>query len=140
MKDVGRAIDYLETRNDIQTEKLAYYGYSWGAGRMASIVTAVENRLKANVLVVGGFSSGKPLPEIDQIHFAPRVTIPTLMLNGCFDSTFPLETSQLPLFRALGTPAEHKRHVLYDTGHDVPFNQMNAEILAWLDRYLGPVK
>lgn len=104
------------------------------------MITAVENRLKTSVLVVGGFSAGKPLPEVDQVNFAPRVTIPTLMLNGRYDSTFPLETSQLPLLRALGTPAEHKRHVVYDTGHDVPLNQMNAEIIAWLDRYLGPVK
>ena len=45
VKDVGRAIDYLETRSDIQSEKVAYYGFSWGA-RMGAIVPAVENRLK----------------------------------------------------------------------------------------------
>ena len=29
-KDVGRSIDYLETRSEIDSERLAYYGVSWG--------------------------------------------------------------------------------------------------------------
>jgi hypothetical protein len=29
-KDIGRTIDYLETRKDIQADKLAYLGWSWG--------------------------------------------------------------------------------------------------------------
>ena len=42
--------------------------------------------------------------------------------------------------RARLTPPERKRHVLYDTGHYVPESQSGAEIAAWPDRYLGPVK
>ena len=30
-KDLGRSIDYLETRSDIDVHKLAYYGVSLGA-------------------------------------------------------------------------------------------------------------
>jgi eukaryotic-like serine/threonine-protein kinase len=30
-KDIGRSIDYLETRQDIEPNKLAYEGFSWGA-------------------------------------------------------------------------------------------------------------
>ena len=30
-KDLGRSIDYLETRSDIDHDKLAYLGFSWGA-------------------------------------------------------------------------------------------------------------
>jgi hypothetical protein len=44
------------------------------------------------------------------------------------------------MLHALGTPSEHKRHVLYETSHNLPPNQTAAEIQAWLDRYLGPVK
>ena len=29
-KDLSRALDYLETRPDVTTEPLAYYGVSWG--------------------------------------------------------------------------------------------------------------
>ena len=36
-------------------------------------------------------------------------------------------------------PAE-KRHVVFDAGHDpLPRSQMIREILAWLDKYMGPV-
>ena len=31
VKDASRAIDYIETRPDLDHEKIAYYGYSWGA-------------------------------------------------------------------------------------------------------------
>ena len=99
---------------------------------------ALENeRLKASVLLVGGFFPERTLPEVDQINFAPRVKIPVLMLNGKYDHNFPLEASQLPLFRNLGTPEEHKRHVLFDTGHWLLEKAACEEIVAWLDRYLG---
>jgi hypothetical protein len=53
---------------------------------------------------------------------------------------FPVETSQLPLFRLLGTPEKDKRHVIYETGHAVPRKEFIREGLDWLDKYLGPVK
>ena len=79
-------------------------------------------------------------PEVDQINFAPRVRIPTLMLNGRYDFLFPFETSQIPMYRFLGTPEEHKVHKVYETAHFVPRNEEIKETLNWLDRYLGPVK
>jgi hypothetical protein len=30
-KDLSRSVDYLESRPDINSNKLAYEGYSWGA-------------------------------------------------------------------------------------------------------------
>jgi eukaryotic-like serine/threonine-protein kinase len=138
-KDLGRSIDYLETRPDIDSSKLAYEGASWG-GAMGSLLPAVEDRIKALVLVVPGFYLEKTLPEVDQLNFAPRVKIPVLMLNGRFDFIFPVESSQEPMFRMLGTPNEHKRRVVYETGHNIPRNELIKETLDWLDRYLGPVK
>ena len=44
-KDASRAIDYVETRPDFDHQKLAYYGYSWGA-EMGGIVPAVDPRIK----------------------------------------------------------------------------------------------
>ena len=138
-KDLGRSIDYLETRSDIDHNKLAYEGYSWGAA-MGAVLPAVEDRFKALVLINPGFFLQKQPPEVAQINFAPRVKAPVLMLNGRFDFLYPTGPSQEPMFRLLGTPKEHKRRVLYDTGHDVPRNEMIKETLNWLDRYLGPVK
>ena len=138
-KDLRRSVDYLETRSDIDSDQLAYYGFSWG-GRLGGLMVAVAGRFKTAILYVAGFRFQKQKPEVDPFHFVSRVRIPVLMLNGRYDSFFPHETSQIPMFKLLGTPEEHKRHLIYDTGHLIPRNQLIKESLEWLDRYLGPMK
>lgn len=138
-KDLGRSIDYLETRKDIDANKIAYYGSSWGAA-LGLILPAMEPRIKTNVLLLGGFCLQKALPEADQINFAPRIHIPTLMLNGRYDFFFPIDTSQDPAFKWLGVPPEDKKRILYNSGHDVPRVELIREVLAWFDHYLGPVR
>jgi hypothetical protein len=93
-------VDYLETRSDIDKNKLGFYGDSWVGGMGASI-PALEKRLRVSVLANGGFSVTPTLPEVDQFNFAAHVTIPTLVLNGRYDFTFPVETSRLPIDEAL---------------------------------------
>ena len=140
VKDLKRSIDYLETRPDIDSRKLAYEGMSYGSA-LGPIIAAVEDRLKVNVFLAGGLGlMGQGRPEVNQINYITRVKVPTLMLNGKYDSLFPLETSQKPMFDLLGTPAEHKQWKLYDTDHIPPVNEMVKETLSWLDKYLGPVK
>lgn len=136
IKDFRRCIDYLETRPDIDGTKLAYYGMSWGA-ELGAIIPAVEERLKASILLAGGLS-GNPRPEIDAINYVTRVKVPTLMLNGKYDTLEIPETSQKPLFDLLGT--RDKQRVLDETDHIPTTVVYIREILAWLDRYLGPVK
>jgi predicted esterase len=138
-KDIGRTIDYLETRNDILSDKVGYFGYSWG-GFMGGIIPAIEKRLKALVLHVGGMVMNRALPEVDQINFLTRVYQPVLMLNGKYDMYFPVETSQKPMFNLLGTPAKDKNLLIYDTGHLVPKTELIKEALNWYDKYLGPVR
>jgi pimeloyl-ACP methyl ester carboxylesterase len=75
------------------------------------------------------------------VDLTGRITIPVLMINGRYDYTFPLETHQKPMFDLLGTPPEHKRHVVYEAGHwPFPRAEFIRENLAWLDKYLGPVE
>jgi hypothetical protein len=64
------------------------------------------------------------------------------MVNGRQDFALPYETNQKPFFEALGTPAADKRLVLYEGGHRNPVTRPDllGEILAWFDRYLGPVQ
>jgi eukaryotic-like serine/threonine-protein kinase len=140
VQDVRRTLDYLATRKDIDTSKIAYQGISWG-GRLGAIIPAVEPRFKTAIIDSGGLAGGRSLPEVDQINYVTRVTIPVLMLNGRFDAIEPVESSQLPMFRLLGTPAEHKRHVIYEAAHgDYPENAYIKEVLDWLDKYLGPAR
>jgi len=137
-KDVSRAVDYAETRPELDHGKVAYYGYSWGAV-MGAIVPAVEPRIKVCVFALGGLDFPKTLPEVDPINFVSRVKQPVLMLNGRYDFFFPMEASQKPLYRLLGSRKDQKKHLLYDTGHNIPRNELIKETLNWLDEYLGPI-
>ena len=69
------------------------------------------------------------------------MTRPVLMLNGRYDYLFPLDSSQIPMFKLLGAPDADKRHVIYEAGHfPLPRGAMIRETLDWLDRYMGPVE
>jgi len=141
-KDVGRSIDYLETRDDIDKTRIAYLGVSQGSA-YGVILAALEDRFKAVVLLDGGmFQQTTNLAGLDQVDFAPRLTKPVLMVNGRYDATFPHDSAQLPLFRMLGTPAADKRHVVFDTPHDVRLRRTDLvkEVLDWYDKYLGKVQ
>jgi len=137
-KDIGRTMDYLQTRSDIQYDKIGYLGWSWG-GFLGGIMPAVEKRFKAVVLNVGGMEMEKALPEADQINFLPRITQPILMLNGKHDMFFPIETSSKPMFGFIGTPDADKLRIVYESGHLVPRTDFMKETLNWYDKYLGPV-
>jgi hypothetical protein len=142
VSDARRSLDYLETRPDIDAARLAFFGLSWGA-QLGPITMALDPRIKAGVLLMGGLFSGKPAPEVDSFTFAPRVRIPILMLNGDQDFIFPLQTSQRPLFEELGTPSADKKHVLYPGGHEIFVTQRSQivqEVVGWLDRYVGRVQ
>jgi dienelactone hydrolase len=138
-KDVGRSIDYLETRDDIDKNRIAYLGVSQGSA-YGVVLAALEDRLRAVVFLDGGmFQQTAGLAGLDQVDFAPRLTKPVLMVNGRYDATFPYESAQLPLFRMLGTAAADKRHVVFDTPHDVRLRRTDLvrEVLDWYDKYLG---
>jgi dienelactone hydrolase len=137
-KDFSRTVDYLETRTDIDTKKLGFYGHSWG-GYIGGIIPAVEKRLAVNLLIVGGFG-GRAYPEAEAINYVPRIKMPVLMLNGRYDPTFPLESSVVPFYNLLGTSEKDKHLRIYETDHFVPKSEMIKETLNFLDRYLGPVK
>lgn len=138
-KDIGRCLDYLETRKDIQSDKIGYVGISWG-GFLGGIYPAIEKRIKVIVLNVGGMEMEKALPEVDQINFLPRILQPVLMVNGKHDMYFPVETFQKPMFDLLGTPKKDKKMIIYESGHQVPLTEFVKETLLWYDQYLGPVK
>ena len=141
-KDLARALDYVRTRPELDASRVAYLGVSMGAAEGVIYATLLQDRLKAAVFLDGGYFLDPPLPGRDQADFAPRLTIPLLMVNGRYDFSFSLEQSQRPLFRMLGTPVADKRHVVLDTPHDVRAQrpEMVREVLSWLDHYLGTVR
>jgi eukaryotic-like serine/threonine-protein kinase len=137
VQDFHRSVDYLESRPDIDRSRLAYYGMSVGAF-LGPIITAVDDRLKASVLLADGLDRvGRP--EANLMTYAGRVRTPTLMLNGRYDTQCPPDECSRPLPELLGTAAGEKRFVLYETDHIPPRTEYIKETLAWLDRWLGPV-
>src|SRR5262249_44005824 len=109
-KEMRRSIDYVATRPEIDTTRLAYVGSSWG-GRLAGVMLAIEPRFRAAVLNVPGLSMAPMRPEEDPVNFLPRIHIPVLMLSGQYDSVFPFELSQKPFLRLLGSPADKKKQI-----------------------------
>ncbi len=141
VNDCRRSIDFLEERADIDSDKIAYYGYSIGA-RAGSIVLALDNRPKIGVLACGGFANVAKRPEIDELNFVPRVHVPILMINGKYDLVCP-QLLQKAFFDDLGTAPDRKKYVLLDMGHGLSTetrSQETKEILDWLDRHFGPVR
>jgi len=140
--DLVHSVDYLHTRPDILKDSIGYAGTSYGSTSLGVIAVALEPRLRTAVLMDGGLPPRAGVaPEVDGFNFAPRIRVPVLMVNGRYDFTFPVASSQEPLFRFLGSPERDKRHVLLDAAHDSGFDRTNLirEVLQWLDRYLGTV-
>jgi eukaryotic-like serine/threonine-protein kinase len=138
-KDIKRTVDYVSSRSDMDSSRVAYFSTSWGSNQ-APINLVAEPRFKAAVLNVAGLTMERSRPEVDPLNYLPRVTQPVLMLNGKYDFFFPLETAQRPFFDMLGTPADRKKWFVYEGGHDVPRTELITESLRWLDTHLGPVR
>jgi formylglycine-generating enzyme required for sulfatase activity/predicted Ser/Thr protein kinase/dienelactone hydrolase len=137
-KEVFRAIDYLESRPDLDRSRFGYYSLSLGAF-FGPIPVALEPRIKASVFAAGGLRFNLP-PEIQTANFMPRVKTPVLLINGKDDFSVPA-ADRRRFLELLGTPPEDKKLVEMEGGH-VPTDtrQFFRAALDWYDRYLGPVK
>jgi TolB-like protein len=136
-EELGRTIDYLTTREDIDAGKLGWFGVSFGAATMLPLL-AVESRIGAVVLYSGGAGPRDDLPASEQeYNYLPRVTQPVLMLNGRYDIDSSPDAQQA-LFELLGSPPDQKKRVLFEAGHgNLPRFQVEKETLDWFERHLG---
>jgi dienelactone hydrolase len=140
--DLRRTVDYLETRDDLDVDRLGYLGISWG-GAVAPVMLALEERISAAVIIVGGLLMQDAQPLADPFNFLPRVKQPTIMINARFDSFYPLESSGRPFFDYLGTPEDERKLVVIDANHGLlsyARNQVVGEALGWLEQHLGPAR
>ena len=69
IKDLQRAVDVLRARANVDDERIAYLGISYG-GAMGALFVGIERRIKAAVLVVGdgGLVSHFTGPEDFELH------------------------------------------------------------------------
>ncbi|MBS1792802.1 MAG: protein kinase [Acidobacteria bacterium] len=135
--DLRRGVDYLETRDDLQKDRIGFLGISNGAN-VGLVLTAVETRYKTLVFESAGLEKDflTRTPETSPIKFASQIRTPKLVINGRYDETFPLNTDAKPLFKLLREP---KKIILYDGGHIPTVEFFVPTVNNWLDETLGPV-
>jgi len=137
--ELSLGLDFLETREDIDMDRLAYVGLSWGAGTRA-LFAAIDERWDAVVFVGGGIDERvhPTLPEALNVNFIPYIRVPKLLLNGRQDEEHPWLTRALPFWELLREP---KELVLADNEGHVPSLEVRIPAINdFLDRQFGPVR
>jgi uncharacterized protein len=156
MKDLQRAVDVLRARPNVDKDRIAYLGVSYG-GAMGVQFAAIEHRIKAAALVVadGGLvmHSTQPggLPFLASLSCATRAAwfrdmipiepirfvgfakpTPLLLQNGLMDVLVSASDAQL-LHNAVPEP---KKLLWYNAGHGLT-PQANFDRHDWLVQQIG---
>lgn len=131
VQDYMRGLDYLESRNDINIDKVGVYGLSMG-GAVSFILSGLDNRIKtavAGVTVV----YGNQYSAVNSYNFAPRIKDNLLlMIMGDKDGYYTPETAT-QLFNSIG--GENNELVIFKGGHKVPPSFIPA-IASWFEKGL----
>jgi dienelactone hydrolase len=134
--DLERGIDYLESRSDIDPERIAIFGGSLG-GWIGSILAAVDPRIKTAILSVPATETATAQTPAGRIinssNFFPRYKdLSLLMVLAEHDD--PLRNDRAKAFYDL--VQVEKEMVMYDASHFLDPQQYNKEILEWLKKHL----
>lgn len=133
--DVRRAVDYVFTRPEVDTTRVALMGESMG-GFNACRAAGLEPRLASVVLVVtgawpGSLGTDDPMwSEMHALNFAPRISAPTLMVYSKHDGV----PSGQELFDALHQPKDIVWHDI--DYHVILVEDQRPEIAKWLNEHL----
>lgn len=156
IKDLQRAVDVLRAHPNVDHDRIAYLGISYG-GAMGVLFAGIERRLKTAVLVVadGGLVTHFTGPEdfnfiaslscttrlnwyramvpIEPIRFIGHAPPTTLLLqNGYLDTLVPIADAQL-LHAATPQPSSIR---WYDAGHGLN-QQALFDRHDWLHQQIG---
>lgn len=144
--DLRRAIDFIETRKELDQKRIGYYGISLG-GIIGTVFCGVENRIKVPVIALAGgqlnllyeenalSSEAKDFVSIiEPLNFVQQISPrPFLMLNAKNDEIVPPAMSKL-LFYAAKDP---KDIIWYDAKHrDAPLDIIYGDGLNWFKKHL----
>ncbi len=129
-----RAIDYLETRPEIDTTRLGVHGYSMG-GMMAFLLTGTDGRIKVTVSCVT-WNWDNPIGKYQLIapyNFARAIgDRPFLMMMGQSDPLLPAEAAK----RLYGlVEKQSTSFIMFDCGHQLPTDYIGKS-LGWFQKYL----
>ncbi len=134
--DYRRAIDYLESRSDIDADRVGVLGYSLG-GMFTFYLSALDTRVRVGVACATplqaphGFGLGA---SVAMENFAGAIDeVAFLMLMGRTDETFTTEQAET-VFGLIESPA--KRLEFFDSGHRLPADYTDVAV-AWIGQHLG---
>lgn len=131
VQDYRRGLDYLETREDINIERIGVYGLSMG-GSVAFILTGLDERIKTAVTGVA-VVYGNQYSVVNAYNFAPRIkNKPFLMLMGDSDTYYTPKTAT-QLFNTID--GDNNKLIIFKGGHKVPPNQIPV-ITTWFENEL----
>jgi dienelactone hydrolase len=158
--DLRRGIDLLQTRSDVDSKRLAYVGHSYGA-QWGSILSAVDKRMKATVLMAGvaegadlALRSNDPdlvemrknappglvekyvqgTSDLDAIRFVRHSAPVALLMQFANYERYFDKASEQHYIDAAGDP---KQVLRYDTGHELNDPQVLRDRYEWLAKQIG---
>jgi pimeloyl-ACP methyl ester carboxylesterase len=134
------ALDYLESRDDIDAERIGYSAFSFGAGSRGAL-SALDDRFRVAVLMGGGIDERvRPVrPEVDPVNYLPSLEIPILAVQGRHDEEHPYYTRFLPFYNLL--PSDRTTlELVPGGGHLVRPEYRVPAITRFLDEHFGPVE
>lgn len=137
--DYRRAMDYLETRKEIDPDRIGVIGYSLG-GAMAFVLTGVDPCIKVITACVTPCLIRQRWPDQHNISaIAPTNFVraihgrPTLMLMGKNDTGQCTVEEARALYDLI--EGEAKEIVFYDSGHRLPVEHVSKAV-KWFKNHL----
>ena len=131
-QDYKRSLDYIESRNDFNFENLSYFGYSWGS-TTSNYLLAIDDRIKAAVLCVGGLMMQKSKKEVEAHYYVRRIKTPILHIVGKEDGIFGFEESYKPWKELIGTSKDKLKLIELDNvGHGLPWDTIRKHHSNWI--------
>jgi dienelactone hydrolase len=128
-----RAIDYLNTRAEIDISRIGINGYSMG-GQMTFSLTAVDPRIKTSVACVTPISKDR-YSATAVYNYAPYISRqPFLMLMGKTDRRRRYTVEEAQQLHDLIT-SQFKQLVFFESGHQLPVDWTKTAS-KWVENYL----
>ncbi len=144
--DLRRAVDFIETRNELNSDKIGFFGISLG-GITGTIFCGVEKRVKVPVIVLAGgqlklMFGAKALSAdtkdylsiIEPNNFVKEISPRPLLMINAEDDEIVLPIMSKSLYKHAENP---KKIIWYSAKHHtIPLDKTYQEGLNWFNQNL----
>ena len=135
--DLRRGVDVLESLPQVDPQRMAYVGHSYGA-TWGGVQAGLETRLRAYVLMAGypqiSENDTPQVPEMDAIRYLGFAAPAAYLFQFAEHDAF-IDRDEAQLY--FDTANEPKTMLWYDTDHFTLQHVSQADRLQWLGRWLG---